>query len=354
MEGDDDEEEDPELADARRRLSMSTAPVWQLSEEAAELSHAAIEKDATAPAREEPPVDLVDAATATSPQIGFKDKLGTGPLAEANRQLAYHARRTMELEQSVADAHGKVEQANELFRLQHTLLRGEVKYMEERLQQAEAANEYERKAAEAAALLAAQAESQLDALKGQSHARDELEAILRQTAEAAAAKSTEVEERMAEMVAEERRRSLGSIAEANAAQQQVQVLMSERAGAEELLQSKSSECDALKQSAVLSSQRIERAEAARDEAMRHHETLKAQLKELSLALTREKKRAELAEQRESRLKADAAEERNRLVSEIENGRKLRRGLEAQVGALRIERRNQVVGYCVEQSPRLLI
>ena len=33
--------------------------------------------------------------------------------------------------------------------------------------------------------------------------------------------------------------------------------------------------------------------------------------------------------------------------EIEAAKKLRRGLEAQVGAMRIERRNQVIGYCVE-------
>ena len=38
-----------------------------------------------------------------------------------------------------------------------------------------------------------------------------------------------------------------------------------------------------------------------------------------------------------------------LLTELEHSKKVRKGLEAQVGALRIERRNQVVGYCVEMA-----
>ena len=59
--------------------------------------------------------------------------------------------------------------------------------------------------------------------------------------------------------------------------------------------------------------------------------------------------AEQAEAREAHGSASASEERARLLTELEHSKKVRKGLEAQVGALRIERRNQVVGYCVEMA-----
>ena len=37
----------------------------------------------------------------------------------------------------------------------------------------------------------------------------------------------------------------------------------------------------------------------------------------------------------------------RLIGELDTAKTQRRGLEAQVGALKHDRRNQIVGYCVE-------
>ena len=61
------------------------------------------------------------------------------------------------------------------------------------------------------------------------------------------------------------------------------------------------------------------------------------------------RRADLAEGREVNLRAMNADERGQLLREIESGKTLRKGLEAQVSAMRAERRNQVIGYCAEMA-----
>ena len=62
-----------------------------------------------------------------------------------------------------------------------------------------------------------------------------------------------------------------------------------------------------------------------------------------------RKRAELSDGREQQMRERHAEERTHLLHEIEGAKTLRRGLEAQVGAMRAERRNHVIGYCAEMA-----
>ena len=75
--------------------------------------------------------------------------------------------------------------------------------------------------------------------------------------------------------------------------------------------------------------------------------LKIEKAEYVHSARRDKRRAEVAEAAELELREANQAEKARLGEELEYGWKVRRALEAQVGALRNDRRNQIVGYCVE-------
>lgn len=138
----------------------------------------------------------------------------------------------------------------------------------------------------------------------------------------------------------------------DALQQQLDAGEPARQSHEELLGAACQENEALRRvceeheaMAQAAQERLAQAEQRAERFQQELEALQHERGELQARCSRERRRAETSEARECHLRERTNLERARLCDEVEQGWKARRGLEAQVGALRNERRNQIVGYC---------
>lgn len=126
------------------------------------------------------------------------------------------------------------------------------------------------------------------------------------------------------------------------ARQSHEELLSAACKENEMLRRATAEHEAL---AAAAQDRLAQAEQRADHLQKEVEAMLHERGELMARCNRERRRAEASEARECQLRERNNVERARLCDEVEQGWKARRGLEAQVGALRNERRNQIVGYC---------
>ena len=132
---------------------------------------------------------------------------------------------------------------------------------------------------------------------------------------------------------------------ADALQQQLDAGEPSRQANEDLLGMVHQENDALRTVAAAAHERLAQVEQRAEQLQKEVGGMQLERDELLARYNRERRRAEASEARECQLRERTNVERARLCDEVEQAWKARRGLEAQVGALRNERRNQIVGYC---------
>jgi hypothetical protein len=251
--------------------------------------------------------------------------------------------RAAEAERRATESESARDAAQEVLRLTELVLRGEMKETEDRCSRADDAAATEQAAAEAAAAATAKAESELDALRAERRTRGELDSLLRTEASSAQARAVELEQQLASAL-EAASSSAARVAEER---QALELLRAEKAGWEEVQRAHRQENETLRVHAQAVEGRARESEKRREELMAKVEEMKVGRVELSTAAASERRRAELSELRELRQRETWAEERRKLLAELEASRRVQRGVEAQVTAMRHERRNQIVGYCAE-------
>ena len=126
---------------------------------------------------------------------------------------------------------------------------------------------------------------------------------------------------------------------------------------EEVLRVTRQEGETLRAHAALAEERSKDTEARRQELSVLVEELRAEKADAASTLQRERQRADASDEALLKLREKAALDHSRLAEELEETRKVKRGLEAQVHALRSDQRKAIVGYCAElakwQSPDLV-
>ena len=151
-----------------------------------------------------------------------------------------------------------------------------------------------------------------------------------------------LQERLAAMYSERMMESAGL-------QRTIEVLHVERRGMEEVVRVLKSETETMRAHAARADDRCVELERLREELLAALDSERRERKEASSTLTSERRRAEMAEQARNKLQTELGEGRRLMAEHSQASRMMQRGLEAQISSLRHDRRQQVIGYCSELS-----
>ena len=151
-----------------------------------------------------------------------------------------------------------------------------------------------------------------------------------------------LQERLAAMYSERMMESAGL-------QRTIEVLHVERRGMEEVVRVLKSETETMRAHAARADDRCVELERLREELLAALDSERKERKEASSTLTSERRRAEMAEQARNKLQTELGEGRRLMSEHSQASRMMQRGLEAQISSLRHDRRQQVIGYCSELS-----
>ena len=265
---------------------------------------------------------------------------------------AHHLKRTQE------EGAQRIASIEETTAMSDRLLRDEMKRTEQRVAEAQREIQALKARAEAAA---ASAQTEITEARLEVRGKEELERrstqledVLKTEGEIARARCetlelqldsahksiTILQERVAATYAE---RS----SEINVLKEQNAVLLAEKRGIEEIARVLRGETEAMRAHAMVSEERAKELERQRDDAMATLEIEKAERHAASKGVISERRRAEGAEHKVAKLQEAALEGKRVMGEQMQASKMMQRGYEAQLGALKHDRRNQVVGYCAE-------